>query len=66
LAKTYFWRTTQHQEIDFVEERSQQLYGYEFKWNAKKKTKLSKTFIDTYDAKGTCITRGNFRAFVKI
>ena len=66
LAKTYFWRTTQQQEIDFVEERAQQLYGYKFKWNAKKKTKLSKTFINTYNAKGACITRENFREFINI
>lgn len=34
-ANNYFWRTWDQQEIDFVEEREGQLYGYEFKWGAR-------------------------------
>lgn len=66
LAKPYFWRTTQKQEVDYVEEKSQQLFGFEFKWNPKKKPKLPKTFMDTYQAIGEVITRDNFRSFVVI
>lgn len=36
-ANNYFWRTYDKQEIDWVEERSGRLYGYEFKWQEKKK-----------------------------
>jgi len=64
LAKSYFWRTTQQQEIDYVEDRGQQLYGYEFKWQAKKNVKLPKTFLEKYNATGKLITRANFRDFV--
>ena len=66
LAHTYFWRTKQQQEIDFVEENSGKIYGYEFKWNNKKKVKLPKTFIETYNAESKVIDRGNFREFVII
>ncbi len=47
---TYFWRTTQQQEIDYIEERQGILYAYEFKWNPKKSTRLSKTFANGYPA----------------
>ncbi len=64
LAHIYFWRTRQQQEVDFVEENSGNIYGYEFKWNNRKKVKLPKTFIETYNAKSKVIDRKNFREFV--
>ena len=66
LARTYFWRTKQQQEVDFVEENSGKIYGYEFKWNNKKKVKLPKTFTEAYDAESKVIDSNNFREFVKI
>ena len=67
LARSYFWRTTQQQEIDYIEEQGQKLHGFEFKWSSKKKNvKLSKTFINNYNASGSVITRENFRDFVII
>ena len=66
LARIYFWRTKQQQEVDFVEDNSGKIYGYEFKWNNKKKVKLPKTFIEAYNAESKVIDRNNFREFVKI
>lgn len=66
LARTYFWRTRQQQEVDFVEEEGGKIYGYEFKWNKKKSTKLPKTFIETYGAESNVIDKENFREFVII
>ena len=66
LAKPYFWRTTQQQEVDYVEEISQKIYGYEFKWNPKKQVKLPKTFTEKYRTEGTLINKENFRKFVII
>ncbi len=66
LAKSYFWRTNQQQEIDYVEEIGVNLAAFEFKWNPKKRAVISKTFIDTYDAEGLVVNRNNFREFVKI
>ncbi|HHB78867.1 MAG TPA: DUF4143 domain-containing protein [Saprospiraceae bacterium] len=35
FANHFFWRTTNQQEIDFVEERDGKLYAFECKWNKK-------------------------------
>jgi len=64
LAKMYFWRTKQRQEIDFIEEENGNLSAFEFKWNAKGKTKLPKTFMNNYDSSGSFVDRSNFREFV--
>jgi predicted AAA+ superfamily ATPase len=66
LARTYFWRTKQQQEVDFVEENGTKIFGYEFKWNKKKNQKLPKTFTDTYNAESKVIDKENFREFVII
>lgn len=66
LAKSYFWRTTQQQEIDYIEETGPTLTAYEFKWNPERKAKISKTFTEVYQAEGTVISRENFREFVMI
>ncbi len=66
FAKSYFWRTTQQQEIDYIEQNGQVLTAYEFKWNLKNTTKISSTFLDNYGAQGHLIHRGNFREFVVI
>jgi len=65
FAKMYFWRTKQQQEIDFVEEKNGQIFGFEFKWN-NKNTKLSHAFIEAYKAEGQVIDRKNFREFVVV
>ncbi|MBQ9254458.1 MAG: ATP-binding protein [Bacteroidales bacterium] len=60
-CNTYFWRTTQQQEIDFLEEKDGQLFAYEFKWNKNKKAKISKTFTNNYEnVVFKCITPENY------
>jgi len=66
LAHSYFWRTKQQQEVDFMEENGGKIFGYEFKWNKKKSQKLPKTFTETYNAESNVIDRKNFREFVVI
>lgn len=66
LARTYFWRTRQQQEVDFVEDNSGKVFGFEFKWQKKKTQKLPKSFTETYNAEAKIIDRENFREFVKI
>jgi len=66
FARMYFWRTKQQQEVDYVEEKEGEIYGFEFKWKAKSKIKLPDTFVKTYNAKTLIIDRDNFRDFVKI
>ena len=36
FASSYFWRTKNQQEIDYIEEEDGMLRAYEFKWNARK------------------------------
>ena len=62
LAKSYFWRTTNQQEIDYIEDLGGKINGYEIKWNAK--AKIPKLFKETYSAEVEVITRENFRAFL--
>ncbi len=66
LARTYFWRTRQQQEVDFVEENGGKIYGYEFKWQKKKNQRLPKTFTEKYNAVTSVIDIDNFREFVII
>jgi predicted AAA+ superfamily ATPase len=66
LAKTYFWRTKQQQEIDFIEEKEGEISAYEFKWKDRKNKKFSTTFTSNYNTKTHYIDRENFRSFVKI
>jgi hypothetical protein len=66
LARTYFWRTKQKQEVDFVEDNAGKITGFEFKWNKKKFQKLPKTFTETYNAESKVIDKSNFREFVII
>lgn len=65
LARMYFCRTKQQQQIDLVEEKSGTLTGYEFKWNEKAKVSIPDKFLKTYNAEVNVIHRSNFRTFVK-
>src|SRR5690606_37412789 len=47
-VKPWFWRTTQQQEIDYIEEKQGKYFAFEFKWNPQKKVRLSKTFSNAY------------------
>lgn len=61
----YFWRTTQQQEIDFIEEQDGKFSAYEFKLNPKKNTRFSATFRNAYNVVTMkTITPGNMEEFV--
>jgi predicted AAA+ superfamily ATPase len=64
FAKSYFWRTAQQQEIDYVEELDGRIRGYEFKWKAPKKVKFPGLFTETYKADTSLITAENYREFL--
>ena len=67
-GRSYFWRTYQQQEIDWVEERDGAFAAFEFKWNDKKKNiKFPKTFLDLYEVKETLVvTPNNMDDFLKM
>ncbi|MBP5983598.1 MAG: ATP-binding protein [Fluviicola sp.] len=61
----YFWRTTQQQEIDYLEEENGQFLAVEFKWNSKQKARFSKTFLNAYPiANSMVISPENIEHFV--
>ncbi len=64
-ASQYFWRTYDRKEIDLVEERDGKLFGYEFKWNTKKKIKAPKSWLESYsNAEFKVITPENYLDFI--
>ncbi len=64
IANSFFWRTTQQQEIDYVEESNGSITGYEFKWKTDGRVKIPQAFKETYEATGTVISKENFRSFL--
>jgi predicted AAA+ superfamily ATPase len=67
FANYYFWRTTQQQEIDFIEESDGLFTAFEMKWNPKKMNlTLPKPFTETYQIKdAVIITPDNYLDWVK-
>ncbi len=64
-AEDFFWRTTQQQEVDYVEENQSGLFAWEFKWNVKAKARFPKTFIEAYpQCKTAIVTPDNFETFL--
>lgn len=61
----YFWRTTSQQEIDYVEETSDGIQAYEFKWKPTAKKSFPLTFTKAYPKATTkVITLENFGWFL--
>ena len=60
----YFWRTTQQQEIDYIEEKEQKLSAYEIKWK-KNKVFFPLTFKKAYpNCNYKLINKENFDKFI--
>ena len=49
----YFWRTTQQQEIDYVEEENGAFALYEFKFSPQAKVRFPQTFLSNYNVSKT-------------
>ena len=65
-GKSYFWRTQQQQEIDYIEDYDGVLHTYEFKWNPEKRVKLTETFAKSYPGSTfAVITPDNYQPFVQ-
>jgi hypothetical protein len=64
-SNNYFWRTYEQQEIDWVEERGGELFGYEMKWK-EDKVKVPSQWKDAYPhASFQVINNSNFEEWLK-
>lgn len=63
-SSSYFWRLSTGAEIDFVEERNGQYYGYEFKWGDKQAKSPASWQVGYPDASFTTINKNNFLSFI--
>lgn len=64
-ASHYFWRTTQQQEIDLIEENSEKLTAFEFKWSRTEKIRFPQTFTENYPhAETQVISPENVEEFI--
>ena len=64
FPNTYFWRSHQRQEIDYLEELNGEMHGYEIKWHGSR-IKVPAGFMAAYpDCPVTLINRENVTAFV--
>jgi hypothetical protein len=65
FVNSYFWRTKEQQEIDYIEEEDGRLMAVEFKWNGATKAKIPASFHKHYpQSSQAIITPGNFESFV--
>jgi predicted AAA+ superfamily ATPase len=64
IANRYFWRTTQQQEIDYLEERNGSLHAFEFKWKSTGKKRTPGNFMKVYQTEVQEISKDNFRSFI--
>ena len=67
FANSWFWRTKEQQEVDYIEESNGKLCAYEFKWSgtSAKKARLPLTFSRAYpDANFSVISPENVEDFL--
>lgn len=60
---SYFWRTYNGVEIDYIEKKNNQLFAYEIKFN-KPKPNAPKSWVNNYGDNYQCITPENFLEFI--
>jgi predicted AAA+ superfamily ATPase len=64
-TNSFFWRTKDGLEIDYIEEVNGELKAYEFKWNVNKKHRITSVFSKTYGIEQVIvITPENYMEFV--
>lgn len=62
---SYFWRTKEGKEIDYLEEAGGKLSGFEIKWK-KDKFKAPNIFLEAYpNSSVTLVNQDNFQNFLK-
>jgi len=63
-TKTYFWRTRDGQEMDYIEDAQGKISGFEIKWQ-KDKLKKHKNFLEAYpESRLDLINKKNYKKFL--
>lgn len=64
-ANTWYWRTKEQKEIDYLEEEDGRISAFEFKWNPEQKLKQPGSFKTAYpDSVFQVIHRDNYESFI--
>ena len=64
-CNSWFWRTTDQKEIDYIEEGDGQIHAFEFKWNSSAKYKMPKQFLENYsNSTFSVVTPNNMEEFL--
>jgi predicted AAA+ superfamily ATPase len=64
-AKSYFWRSLNQSEVDYVEVDGDKIHAYEFKWGSQ--TRFSRAFLNFYPHAQTAIIQPqNFVDFCRV
>ena len=64
-VNSFFWRTKQQQEVDYLEESDGKITACEIKWNPKVKAKLPAAFAEAYpDTEFVVVNRDNFESYI--
>lgn len=64
-VNTWYWRTKEQREIDYIEEVDGKIHAYEFKWNPREKVRQPLAFQKAYpEAEFSTIHRDNFESFI--
>jgi predicted AAA+ superfamily ATPase len=64
FVNSYFWRTYQGEEIDYIEEYNGNLFAYEIKYK-KDDVKFPKSFLDAYkNVKTQVVNKNNWTKFL--
>jgi len=62
---SWFWRTAQQQEIDYVEKKDNQIKAFEMKWSPTAKQKSARVFLSAYPGSIlTVISQDNYDEFL--
>ncbi|QOJ28009.1 MAG: ATP-binding protein [Ignavibacteriales bacterium] len=65
-VNSYFWRTYDQKEVDYIEEADGKLTGYEFKYSPDAKIKSAADFKETYNADVHRVDRKNLWKFAEL
>lgn len=64
-VNSYFWRTKDRAEIDYIEELNGEMSAVEFRFNPTEKARFSKSFVNTYlPGEMLIVHRENFQGWI--